>query len=132
MGWQKYQLMGVRKVFFQQKYYPNLPPPQEIMEPCLHHPGNIEEILHKEKLCLMKTVEDDYDICTQKFKRGGYLFAYLPGAVVYNSQPNAHGNINPSVNLRAAVINSNLTVSPRNIIIHTTYQPHNMRVYNHE
>ena len=40
--------------------------------------------------------------------------------------------INSGVNLRAAVINSNLSVSLRNIIIHTTYQPHNMRVYNHE
>ena len=41
-------------------------------------------------------------------------------------------NINSGVNLRSAVINSNLSVLLRNIIIHTTYQPHNIRVYNHD
>ena len=47
--------------------------------------------------------------------------------------------INPGINLRAAVINSNVSVSPRRyyhtygcIIIHTTTSHTIVRVYNHE
>ena len=48
-------------------------------------------------------------------------------------------DINPGINLRAAVINSNVSVSPRryyhtygDIVIHTTTSHTNVRVYNHE
>ena len=47
--------------------------------------------------------------------------------------------INPGINLRAAVISSNVSVSPRRYyhtygdnIIHTTTSHTNVRVYNHE
>ena len=47
--------------------------------------------------------------------------------------------INPGINLRAAAINSNVSVSPRryyhtygDIIIHTTTSHTFVRVYNHE
>ena len=48
-------------------------------------------------------------------------------------------NINPGINLRAAAINSNVSVSPRryyhkygDIIIHTTPSHTFVRVYNHD
>ena len=75
--------------------------------------------------------------CGGRDPTGGVPQEVLEQVIILHGHPTNLGSIsvvsiNSGVNFRAAVINSNLSVSPRNIIIHTTYQPHNMRVYNHE
>ena len=69
-----------------------------------------------------------------------YLYGpSMAGVEMYVGPSGSAGNINPGINLCAASINSNVSVSPRryyhrygDIIIHTTTSQLIVRVYNHE